>query len=74
MSNKQSFSFNRGYQQLPVSKLKEARMRIMEALGLVTEPAFYRRLRGGIEPKISEYRAIENVFHSFGITDIWGES
>lgn len=72
MSNKQSFSFNRGYQQLPASKLKEARMRIMEALGLATDPSFYRRLRGNSEPKVSEARAIEAIFAEYGITDIWG--
>lgn len=68
-----SFSFLKGYRQLPNGKLKEVRVKIMNAIGVTGEPAFYRRLRGEIEPKVSEARAIEAIFSEYGITDIWGE-
>ena len=28
---------------------------------------------GKCEPKVSEAQAIEEIFHSYGITDIWGD-
>lgn len=68
-----NFSFKRGWRQLPNGKLKEAKIRIMEALKLKYETSFYPRLNGDIEPKFSEVKSIEDIFHSYGVTDIWGE-
>ena len=45
----------------------------MDALGLTTKAAFYNRLNGDVEPKVSEAKAIEDIFNNYGITEIWGE-
>lgn len=67
------FSFKKGWKQLPRCAMTEVRSKIISALELKTVPAFYPRLNGTVEPKISEAQAIEEIFHSYGITDIWGE-
>jgi hypothetical protein len=50
--------------------------KIMNALGLeVTSRASWAlHLKGIVEPKVSEARAIENIFAEYGITDIWVNS
>ncbi|MDD4593138.1 MAG: hypothetical protein PHG06_22365 [Parabacteroides sp.] len=45
----------------------------MSALGLTTRAAWWQRLNGIVEPKVSEAAAIEKIFTDFGITDIWGD-
>ena len=45
----------------------------MEALGLTTKPAFYNRLNGDVEPKVSEAKAIVDIFNNYGIAEIWGD-
>lgn len=67
------FSFKKGYRQLPVSKTKEVREDIMEALKIKGRMTWYDRLNGRIEPRVSEAQKIENIFISHNITDIWGE-
>lgn len=70
---KESNAFVRGRRKLPLAVTDEVRRKIMEALGLQTITAFNQRRRGVIEPKISEFRAIEAVFAEYGVSDIWGE-
>lgn len=66
------FSFKLGFSQVKQKDVKEVRERIMEALGLTTRASWYARLNGGVEPKVSEARAIEEVFTKYGITKVWG--
>lgn len=66
------YSFRKGYNQVPAGKQGEVRSAIIRSLG-IAQSAFYSRLRGEVEPKVSEYRAIEAIFKKYGITDIWGE-
>lgn len=44
----------------------------MAALDINTRMAFLNRLKGEVEPKVSEVRAIEAVFAEYGIKDVWG--
>lgn len=67
------YSFKKGYKQVPAGKQGYIRKQIITALG-ITQSAFYSRLRGEVEPKVSEYRIIEEIFLQNGITDIWGNS
>mgnify|MGYP007108682335 CR=1 FL=1 len=67
------FSFKKGWVQVPKNKSDEVRNRIMVVLGLQARNSFYIRLRGAIEPKVSEAQAIEKIFAMYGITDIWGD-
>ncbi len=70
--NRNKYSFRRGWAQVRNCDVRQCRADIMTALGLVTRMAFLQRLNGNVEPRISEYKAIEAVFAKYGITDIWG--
>lgn len=67
------FSFRKAWAQVPMGKLTEVQARIMAALKLQTKNTFYIRLRGEVEPKVSEAEAIESIFADYGITDVWGD-
>ncbi len=73
MTTNDSFSFKKGWNQLPVSKVAEVREKIMKVLNLKCQTSFYPRLNGDYEPKISEARAIEAIFAEYGIREVWGE-
>lgn len=68
----EEFSFKLGFSQVKQKDAKEVRELIMKALGLTTRASWYSRLNGSVEPKVSEARAIEEVFSKFGITKVWG--
>lgn len=70
--NMSEFSFKAGFSQVKRKDAKEVRERIMQALGLTTRASWYARLNGVVEPKVSEARAIEEVFTKYGITNVWG--
>ena len=67
------FAFKKGWGQVPYNLTKTVRERIMAALNLKTRNTFYIRLRGEIEPKVSEAEAIEEIFKDYGITEVWGD-
>ena len=66
------FSFQKGWAQVKQGDAREVRKKLMEVLCIKTNVSFYERLRGEIEPRISEHEAIEGVFSEYGITGIWG--
>jgi len=66
------FGFERGWSQLKLKDYKTVKRKIMHALNLNNELSFRQRRSGVIEPKISEAKAIEEIFAEYGITDIWG--
>ena len=68
-----TYAFKKGWNQIPHSKISEARGRIKEALGISSDPQFYQRLKGCPEPTISEYVSLQEIFNDYGVTDIWGE-
>lgn len=68
------YSFKKGYGQLQVKDVEEARDKIMAALNIKTLQGFRNRLNGVYEPKISEVDAIESVFNEYGIFEVWGMS
>lgn len=69
---REEFAFRKGWSQLKLRDTKECRERIMKALNITTKVGFCQRMRGGVEPKVSQARALEEIFKSYGITDIWG--
>jgi hypothetical protein len=68
---KNEFSFEKGYGQVRQRDTEKIKSELIAALN-VQPAAWYNRLRGITEPKISEYRKIEEIFSKYGITDIWG--
>lgn len=69
--DKTNCSFQPGWDQLTKKQAVKVREEIMSALG-INRTAFYQRLRGETEPKVSEAVAIEKVFKKYGVTKIWG--
>lgn len=67
------FSFKKGFDQVPHGKVKQVRDELMDALGIKTRPSWLARLRGNVEPKISEAETIERIFAKYNINEVWGE-
>lgn len=67
------YSFRSAYDSLPKKKLGEARKKIKQILNVTTDKSVYARIAGTPEPKVSEAKAIEQLFRSYGIKVIWGE-
>jgi hypothetical protein len=66
------FSFRKGWLQVKQGDAARVRSKLMSALNLTTRMAFLDRLNGKVEPKVSEHRAIEEIFSEYGITEVWG--
>lgn len=71
--SKELFAFVKGWQQVAQGDVRKCRKELMEALKIKTRAAFLNRLNGEIEPRISEVKAIEQVFNKYGIKDVWGK-
>ena len=70
--SKEQFAFQLGWSQVKNGDISECRAKLMAALNINTRMAFLNRLKGEVEPKVSEARAIEAVFAEYGIKDVWG--
>ena len=67
------FSFKKGFGQVQNKDLKEVKSELMTALNIKTRYAWGQRLKGEVEPRISEAQSIEAIFAEREIKDIWGE-
>ena len=65
--------FNRGYEQLSVKDEQQARVELLDALGVSSRVSLASYRNGVIEPKASRAAAIEAIFAKYGITDVWGK-
>lgn len=68
------FSFQKGWSQVKQGDVATVRTKLMSALNITTRMAFLDRLNGKVEPKITEHRAIKEVFAEYGIKEIWGDA
>ena len=69
----ENFSFLKGYHQLKVQDTEIVRNKIMKDLDIKSRQAFWRKLHGFAEPRMTEIQAIERIFGEYGITEIWGK-
>lgn len=67
------FSFKKGFGQIQQKDANAVKDEIMKGLNLKSRSSWHFRLNGDIEPKISEVKLIEDVFHKYGVTEIWDE-
>lgn len=72
ISMENNFSFQKGWSQVKQGEAATVRSKLMAALNITTRMAFLDRLNGKVEPKVTEYAAIEKVFKSYGIKEVWG--
>ena len=66
------FSFQLGFSQVRQRDIADVKHKIMVALHISTRSSWAARLNGLVEPKISEAKAIEDIFKEYGIKNIWG--
>jgi hypothetical protein len=71
--NMSKFSFKKGFGQIQQKDANKVRDEIMESLNLKSRGSWHLRLNGDIEPKISEVKLIEGIFHKYGVTEIWDD-
>lgn len=69
----EKFSFKKGFSQVRQKDVANVKHEIMSALGITTRMGWSNRIRGIVEPKISEAKAIEETFAKYGIKEVWGE-
>lgn len=67
MEKQKNWSFKEAFHQLPFNEMPIVRKEIESALGIKSAPTWFNRLNGRIEPKISEYLAIQRIFKKRGI-------
>ena len=72
-TKKKNFGFEKGYKQLTLAQTKEFRTQLMGLLDIKSRKAWQARLKGDVEPKVTEADAITASFKRFGITDFWGK-
>jgi hypothetical protein len=68
------YSFEKGWSQRRKCDEWELRNKLSEAMNIKIENrmGWSQHLRGMVEPKVSEAKAIEEIFAEYGITEIWG--
>lgn len=67
------FSFEKGWKQIRQKDTKAVKQKLMETLSIRNRTSWGDRLKGRIEPKVSEYNQINAIFAEYGITDVWGK-
>lgn len=65
-------SFALGYSQLTVGQAPLVRKRIISALGINNRASWGNKLAGRSTLSPAERLAVEGIFGSFGITEVWG--
>ena len=66
------FSFQKGWAHVKQGDARAVRAKLMTALDITSRVSFLDRMKGKIEPLVTEAEAIERVFAEYGITDCWG--
>ncbi len=72
MGKTEKKAFQRGWYSIPQGKVAEARIRLMATLNVTTRMGFLNNMKGGTTHSKEEIKAIEDIFHSYGIKEIWG--
>lgn len=65
-------AFVTGWSQVPPCFREDVMTRLMAVYGTNSKVTFYARMRGEVETRKSQIEGVEAVFHSYGITEIWG--
>jgi hypothetical protein len=72
METTRDYAFEKGWYQLRQRDVSAVRAKIMATLGITTRMGFLDRLKGKYIPKVTEAKAIEDIFAKYGVKDIWG--
>jgi Tfp pilus assembly protein PilF len=68
------YSFQNGWSQLRQKDMSTVRKKITDALEIkeTNRASWGQRMKGIVEPKVSEAKAIEEIFAEYGIIEVWG--
>jgi hypothetical protein len=72
MEATRDYAFEKGWYQLRQRDVSVVRAKIMATLGITTRMGFRARLTGKYIPKVTEAKAIEEIFARYGVKDVWG--
>ena len=67
MEKQKEWSFKEAFHSLPHKEMAVVRKEIEKAIGIKSTPCWYARLHGKVEPKVSEYLIIKQIFKKRGI-------
>jgi hypothetical protein len=67
-----NYAFNKGWRKANEDQKKALMKGLMKIYDVTSVQAVYARIRGDVEPKISQAKATEKLFARSGITEIWG--
>lgn len=73
LTNGMHRGFTRGYNAVAIGKQSELRQRLMLVIGGKTRAKLLYWKTGKTIIQAQDAKRIENIFHSYGITDIWDE-
>ena len=60
-------------EQLRYADFPKARTEIMQVLNITSRTGWNDRLKGKVQPKVTEKEAIESILNKYGVTqNIWG--
>lgn len=59
------------YLKVPRGKIAEFRERAKDIFGVTSDQAFWGRIRNGNEPRVSQGKALEELFKEYGVELNW---
>ena len=65
-------AFQKGWYRIPQGDVAGVRIKLMAMFGITTRMAFLDRLNGKVNHTEEQIKSVEEIFHSYGITEIWG--
>jgi hypothetical protein len=72
METPKDTSFRCAFEQIPHGKMREAKNRLKEAIGIKSDAGLMFRVNGINQVKLKEAWAIEAIFRDYGIEVNWG--
>ncbi|MCL1933572.1 MAG: hypothetical protein FWF53_07165 [Candidatus Azobacteroides sp.] len=73
IEEKKELSFQKGWFKVRQCDVPAVRIKLMSAFGVTTRVGFLNRLNGNVNHTEEERNAVEEIFNSYGITEIWGK-
>ena len=66
-------AFQNGFYRLAIRDVAAARIRLMALFEVTTRQGLRDRVNGKVNHTDEQINAVEEIFHSYGITNIWGK-
>lgn len=68
------FAFEKGWNYIRAIDQTKAMDDFKTLFGITTESNVYRRIRGEVEPTVTEYEGIETILKKYGVAkkNMWG--